>query len=148
LASRVEIRPFQRRDLDRILEIERVSFGADAWDRDLFLEYSRRCPDLFLVARRARRIAGYIITCIGSKDAELVSIAVDPRDRMRGLGRALLDETLAQLRSRQVSNWWLMVATANKPAIHFYENYGFVRTRRSKRYYGAGRDAWRMRFVV
>ena len=148
MGSRVEIRPFHPRDLDRILEIEQASFGPDAWDRDLFLEYFRRCPDLFLVARRAHRIGGYIITCAGSKDGELVSIAVDPGNRLRGLGRAMLDETLAQLRSRRVSTWWLMVATDNQPAIHFYENYGFVRTRRSKRYYGAGRDAWRMKFSL
>ena len=148
MASRVEIHPFQPRDLDRILEIEKVSFGPDAWDGELFLEYFRRCPDLFLVAQRAHKIGGYIITCIGSKGAELVSIAVDPRDRLRGLGRAMLDETRAQLRSRRVKTWWLMVAIANETAIHFYENYGFVRTRRSKRYYGAGRDAWRMKFSL
>jgi ribosomal-protein-alanine N-acetyltransferase len=148
LAARVEIRPFLPRDLDRILEIERASFGPDAWDRALFLEYSRECPDLFLVARRARRIRGYIITCIGSRNTELASIAVDPRDRLRGLGRAMLDETLAQLRSRQVNTWWLMVATGNEAALRFYESYGFVRTRRSKRYYGAGRDAWRMKFTL
>jgi [ribosomal protein S18]-alanine N-acetyltransferase len=146
LSSRVEIRSFHPRDLDRILEIEKASFGRDAWDRDLFLKYFRRCPDLFLVARRARRLSGYIITYTGSKNTELVSIAVDPRDRVRGIGRAMLDETLAQLRSRRVSTWWLMVATDNEPAIHFYETFGFVRTRRSKGYYGAGRDAWRMRF--
>jgi ribosomal-protein-alanine N-acetyltransferase len=148
LASRVEIRPFESRDLDRILEIERASFGPDAWDRELFLEYFRRCPELFLVARHARRIGGYIITCTGPKEAELVSIAVDPRDRLRGLGQAMLDETLTQLRSHRISTWWLMVATSNAPAIRFYERYGFVRKRRTKRYYGAGRDAWRMKFKL
>ena len=148
MAARLEIRPFQSRDLDRILEIEQASFGPDAWDRELFLEYSRRCPELFLVARRARRTAGYIITCAGPKEAELVSIAVDPRDRLMGLGRAMLDETLAQLRSRRVNTWWLMVATSNDAAIRFYESYGFVRKRRTKRYYGAGRDAWRMKFSL
>jgi len=148
LVSSITISPFQARDLDRILEIERGSFGHDAWDRDLFLEYFRRCPDLFLVARSGRRIRGYIITCTTTKEAELVSIAVDPRDRLRGLGRALLDETLVQLRSRRLSTWWLMVATSNDAAIHFYENYGFVRKRRTKRYYGAGRDAWRMKFSI
>jgi len=145
LASRVEVRPFQLRDLDRILEIEQASFGPDAWDRELFLEYFRRCPELFLVAQRGRRIRGYIITCSGSRKAELVSIAVAPRDRLGGVGRAMLDKTLAQLRSLPVSAWWLMVATNNHPAMHFYENYGFTRTRRSKQYYGAGRDAWRMK---
>jgi ribosomal-protein-alanine N-acetyltransferase len=148
LAGRVQIRPVQSGDLDRILEIERASFGADAWDRKLFLEYFRRCPDLFLVARRSRRIAGYIITCIGLRTTELVSIAVDPRDRQRGHGRALLDATLALLRSRRVRAWRLMVETDNEAAIRFYEDYGFVRARRSKRYYGPGRDAWRMKFSL
>ena len=148
MAGRVEIRPFHPRDLDRVIEIEKASFGPDAWDRELFLEYFRRCPDLFLMARRARQIRGYIITCAGSRNAELVSIAVDPKDRQRGLGRAMLDETLTQLRSRRVRTWWLMVATTNESAMRFYEDYGFVRTRRSRRYYGAGRDAWRMRFRI
>jgi ribosomal-protein-alanine N-acetyltransferase len=148
LPSAVEIRRFEPGDLDRILEIEQFSFGADAWDRDLFLEYFRRCPDLFLVARRAGRIAGYIITCAGARAAELASIAVDPGDRLRGLGHAMLHNTLAQLRSRGVSTWWLMVATTNEPAIRFYEDFGFVRMRRSKRYYGTGRDAWRMKLSL
>jgi ribosomal protein S18 acetylase RimI-like enzyme len=60
----------------------------------------------------------------------------------------MLDETLGQLRSRRVKAWWLMVATSNELAIRFYESYGFVRTRRSKRYYGAGRDAWRMKLNI
>jgi [ribosomal protein S18]-alanine N-acetyltransferase len=148
LAARLEIRPFQSRDLARILEIEQASFGSDAWDRGLFLEYFRSCPELFLVARHGRRIGGYIITCAGPKEAELVSIAVDPRDRLRGLGRAMLDATLAQLRSRRVGSWWLMVETSNDAAIRFYESYGFLRKRRTKRYYGAGRDAWRMKFKL
>ena len=141
----VEIRQFQLRDLDRILEIEKASFGSDAWDRDLFLDYFRQYPDLFLIARRARKIAGYIITCSGSKDAELLSIAVDPLDRGRGVARAMVDETRTQLRSRRIKTWWLMVAVSNQSAIQFYESYGFRRARRTKRYYGAGRDAWRMR---
>ena len=120
MGSQVEIRPFRPRDLDRILEIEQASFGPDAWDRDLFLEYFRQCPDLFLVARRARRIAGYIITCTDAKNTELVSIAVDPGNRLQGLGRAMLDrETLAQLRSRRVSAWWLMVSSPTATSRRF-----------------------------
>lgn len=148
MAARLEVRPFQSRDLNRILDIEAGSFGPDAWDRDLFLEYFRRCPDLFLVARGGRRISGYSITCSTPKDAELVSIAVDPGARLQGLGRALLDATLAQLRPRRVGTWWLMVATTNEPAIRFYEGFGFVRKRRTRGYYGAGRDAWRMKLKL
>ena len=39
-------------DLDRILEIERSSFGREAYDRKLFAYYQERCGDLFLVSGR------------------------------------------------------------------------------------------------
>ena len=50
MAQRFVVRPVRQRDLDRILEIEAASFGADAYDRNLFAEYTRKCGGLFLVA--------------------------------------------------------------------------------------------------
>ena len=141
------MRQFQPDSLERILAIERHSFGRDAWNRKLFLHYFRECPDLFLVAKLGRHVAGYIITCAESRNAELASIAVDSRDRRCGVGKALLDDALARLRSRGIKTWWLMVEVANEPAIRFYEKYGFTCTRRVKGYYGPGRDAWRMRLT-
>lgn len=140
------IRKFETADLERILAIERASFGGDAWDEKVFLGFYRKCPDLFLVAMVRRRIAGYTITCAGSRNAELASIAVDPRDRRSGVGEAMLDHTLAELRALRVKMWWLMVESKNEPAIRFYEKYGFERDKMVKRYYGPGRDGWRMRF--
>jgi len=140
------VRKFEPADLDRILAIEQASFGRDAWDEKLFQAFYRKCPDLFLVATVRRHIAGYIITCAGSRNAELASIAVDPRDRRRGVGEAMLDHTLAELRALRVKAWWLMVETENESALRFYEKYGFKREKISKRYYGPGRNAWRMRF--
>ena len=140
------VRKFELADLDRILAIEQASFGSDAWDEKLFLAFYRKCPDLFLVATVRRHIAGYIITCAGSRNAELASIAVDPRDRRQGVGEAMLDHTLAELRALRVKAWWLMVETENESALRFYEKYGFTRDKMVKRYYGPGRNAWRMRF--
>jgi ribosomal-protein-alanine N-acetyltransferase len=125
-----------------VVEIERASFGKDAWPAALFVEYWRESPELFLIARVGRRIAGYSITRINWRGAELESIAVDPRYRGRGVAQALLDSTVAQLPGACTLR--LMVTTANAPALRFYRRYGFVRTRLVKRYYGAGRDAWRM----
>ena len=142
------VRPYEPRDLDRILAIERDAFGADAWNKRLFVEYSRRCPDCFLIAKRQRRIAGYCITCTDSRDSELVSIAVDPRDVRHGVGRALLEETHRLLRASRAKTWWLMVENSNLAAIAFYERYGFKRAKTAKGYYGRGRDAWRMRRAV
>ncbi len=142
MASSIDVRPFERRHLKRIVAIERGSFGKDAWPAELFLEYWRRSPELFLTARQGRRIAGYSIAQTNWRGAELESIAVDPRFRGRGVAQALLDATIARL---QAGTLRLMVSTTNAPALRFYRQYGFVRMRLVKRYYGAGRDAWRMR---
>ena len=142
------VKRFEPGDLKRVLAIEQSSFAEDAWDQKLFLEYHRHCPDFFLVARLGRRVAGYAITCADSRNAELASIAVDPRDRGHGVARALLDYTRSQLRAKRIKTWWLMVATENEPGIRFYEAYGFKRTRLVKRYYGTGRDGYRMRLAL
>jgi len=148
LKPNIGVRQFQLDEMEHIVTIEKHSFAADAWDKKMFREYFRSCPDLFLVATLRRRIAGYVITCADSRSAELVSIAVDPRDRGRGAGKALLDETLAQLRARRIKTWWLTVETTNGSAIRFYEKYGFERTKLVKGYYSAKRDGWRMRLLV
>lgn len=148
MAPRIHIRPFDPRHLDRIVSIEQACFGEEAWDRKLLLEYFHQSPEMFFVAQAGRRIAGYIITVRVARGAELVSIAVDPGERRRGVGRAMLDLSRAELRSRGVKSWWLMVRTTNQAAIAFYERYGFERIRLVKRYYAAKQDGWRMRLTV
>ena len=137
----IDIRCFERRNLERVVEIERDSFGKDAWPPELFVEYGRESPELFLIARVGRMIAGYSVTRTSWRGAELESIAVDPRYRGRGVAQALLDATVARLGAVPLR---LMVGTTNASALRFYRQYGFVRTRLVKRYYGPGRDAWRM----
>jgi [ribosomal protein S18]-alanine N-acetyltransferase len=148
VAGALEIRPFERRNLARVVAIELASFGRDAWPAELFSDYSRDTPDLFLVARLGRRIAGYSITLPNWRGAELESIAVDPRYRGRGVARALLDATIARLRRTGTVILRLMVSTKNTAALRFYKEYGFVRKRLVKHYYGTGRDAWRMSFTA
>ncbi len=145
MASRIEVKRFELGDLQRVLAIEQSSFAEDAWDRKLFLQYHRQCPDLFLIAKVGRGIVGYAITCVNSRGAELASIAVHPRDRRRGVAKALLDYTGSHLRAKRIKTWRLTVATENEPGIRFYEEYGFKRTRLVRRYYGARRDGYSMR---
>ncbi len=91
------------------------------------------------------RYSGYSIAQTNWRGAELESIAVQPRFRGLGVAQALLDATVVRLRSEGIRTLRLMVSTVNQPALRFYRQYGFVRTRLVKRYYGPGRDAWRMR---
>lgn len=140
LTKGIEIVAFRRRHLRRILEIELASFGKAAWPRRLFLELQRDCPDLFFAAKVSRRIAGYSATCVAEGQAELVSLAVHPDYRRRGVAGALLQHTMRDLRRAKIRRVELMVRTGNAAGIRLYHSFGFRRVRMVRRYYEDGGD--------
>ena len=144
MPAQYEVRLMRMVDLDRILEIERSSFGDEAYDRNLFAEFFRQCGELFLVVERGRKVLGYMVACLRGEQAELVSVAVDPAARGRGAASALMESTLRRLRRRGVARIGLVVKATNHAARAFYERYGFERVRKAPRYYEDGADGWRM----
>jgi ribosomal-protein-alanine N-acetyltransferase len=142
--AQYKVRRLRMADLNRILEIERASFGDEAYDRNLFAEFFRTCGELFLVAEHGWKVRGYMIACIRGEQAELVSVAVDPGARRRGAASALMESTLRRLRRRGIARIGLMVRVTNDRARAFYERYGFEKVRRAPRYYEDGADGWRM----
>jgi [ribosomal protein S18]-alanine N-acetyltransferase len=139
------IRKFHPRDLAGILKIENASFGVDAWPAELFREYARACPRLFLVAELNGTIAGYIIACLEKERAEIASIAVLPRYRGRRIASQLLTRTLRTLEGLGASTVSLMVRRDNLSAIELYRKFGFIRTATVHGYYEDGAVAWRMK---
>ena len=144
MSKRINVRHLRLRDMDRVLEIEQASFGAEAYDRNLFAEYFHKCGELFLVADLGERICGYSLTCISGQRAELVSVAVDPPDRGKGIARTLLDSTLRRLRRRAVARLALTVRQSNQPARALYESQGFLERRIIPGYYEDGEDGLMM----
>ena len=142
MVSRLSVRPARASDIDFILEIERASFGRDAYDRKLFAEYAHKCGGLFLVASTGTKLVGYAITCTHLSRAELVSIAVHPQHRGRGAASVLMDSTLRRLRRRHIARFTLMVKVSNHSALAFYEKYGFRKLRRVPRYYEDASDGF------
>ena len=139
------VRRCRRADLRSVLAIERASFADDAWPRGLFVELLEECPRLFLLGIVDRRVAGYIAAVVRGNAAELVSIAVHPRHRGRGVAGTLMRRVLALLRTDAIGQCWLTVRPGNRCAIRLYLAFGFTRVRRVKDYYGRGRDGLRMR---
>src|ERR1700678_2081184 len=133
MPTRYTIRRFQSADMDRVLEIERASFGKDAYDRKLFAEYQRKCGKLFLLAERERTIDGYSIACMcvrkGNLAASLESIAVAPRARGKGAASSLLKSTVRRLKLQGVGRITLMVRRSNSIALRLYERHGFAAVR-------------------
>ena len=135
MKKRFVIRPIRQRDLDRIEEIEAASFGADAYDRNLFAEYTRTCGELFLVALEGNKVVGYCIGRIDRGTAGIESIAVAPSVKGKGAADLLLRSLLRRLKRRGVSRVGLMVKITNLRAIAFYERQGFRRIRKIPHYY-------------
>ena len=131
----VEIRKFRPADMNLIDRIERASFGKDAYDGNLFAELYHKYGDLFLVALGRSTVCGYMVTSTRGDRAEIISIAVAPRDRKRGTASALMESTLRRLRRRKIARVVLMVKVTNEAARRFYAKYGFDKVRLVRKYY-------------
>ena len=140
----IQIGRFRRSHLRRILEIERASFPDEAYTRAMFLELYRDCEDLFLVAKRSGRIVGYIVTGIGSRKAEIISIAVDPEYRNMGVGKALILYTIESAKELGAGRLELTVRTTSAAAIRLYRSFGFCPLKTIAHYYQDDGDGLRM----
>lgn len=80
--------------------------------------------------------------------AHLVSIAVHPKFRRKGIATILLRETLRFLMTHNILELLLEVNRKNTEAIAFYSRLGFEKTGMLKKYYSDGSDAVRMRLKL
>ena len=70
-----------------------------------------------------------LITWLAASDglsAEVRAVAVDPRVRGRGIGRALFEAAHEALALAGIRSAWLVTTNDNAPAIHLYESLGSV----------------------
>ncbi|CAJ0598946.1 unnamed protein product [Cylicocyclus nassatus] len=74
-----------------------------------------------------------IVGC--SKFLYIMSLAVHPLYRCRGIGSRLLDFAINKAESHSVSTIRLHVQINNQNAIHFYKNRGFTILETTKNYY-------------
>lgn len=95
-----------------------------------------------------RRIAGYSITSVDRRGAELVSIAVASRYRGQGIAKRLLRSTLQNLAEAGVRILWLTVRPNNCAAIGLYRGLGFLPHNTVHKYYEDGADGLRMRLTI
>ena len=128
------IRSFALGDLNRILEIEQHSFPKSPYSLATFLQLFWTYPQGFWVYvdgdKSNETLCGYIVF---SKDGHLISLAVHPRYRLRGVGKALVEQATKALTVRKM---WAEVRRSNKGALTFYQKIGFEVTGIIPDYYG------------
>ena len=139
------IRPLGYADLPQVIAIERRSFTTP-WSLAMFvLELSKPSGLCLAATGEDGRLLGYLILSRYDTIWHLMNIAVDPSQRRRGIGHALLEQMID--RGGPEEQYTLEVRTSNTPAIALYERFGFLPAGTRPRYYrDTGEDAvimWR-----
>jgi [ribosomal protein S18]-alanine N-acetyltransferase len=128
------------RDAPAIAQLHAASFGR-GWAED---EVYRLLIDGAVVAHRVmshRALVGFVMSRMAADEAEILSIAIAPARRRRGLSRPLLDYHLRSLAGLGARAVFLEVDEHNTPARRLYEGAGFREVGRREGYYGGGAAA-------
>ncbi len=122
LDSHGSIRLATESDLDRILEIERVSFAMQ-WD---YAKFKAALNDLFLVFED-KEILGFLSACCVelAKQAIIMRIAVHPDHREKGIATQLIEAALDKFKEMKFREVELDVEIVRTGAIKLYEKFGF-----------------------
>jgi [ribosomal protein S18]-alanine N-acetyltransferase len=123
-----------QRDAARLAQLHRASFHR-GWGESEFETMLGERNTLVHRLRTGRKIVGFAVSRIAADEAEILSIAVDPAYRGRGLSRVLLLTHLGHLAGHGVRTVFLEVEENNQPARRLYTNAGFGVVGRRERYY-------------
>ena len=148
------IRRAESSDLISVMEINLKTLPehySDYFYESLLAEL----PEAFIVAEIDGKHVGYIMckTEFGFsnfkklgfvKKGHVVSIAVLEEHRRKGIGKALVEESVKGVKSRKCDEFYLEVRCSNNEAVRLYENLGFVIRQQLNAYYRDGEDAYLM----
>lgn len=126
-------------DAEAIAETESLCFSSpesaatviSALENPLYRIFTAFCED---------RIAGHSITVVCGGEADILSVAVRPEFRRKGIGRRLLEKTEAEASSSGASEIFLEVRKSNTPAIALYVSEGFSAVGERRNFYEKPRE--------
>jgi [ribosomal protein S18]-alanine N-acetyltransferase len=120
-SGKASVEPATLTDAPRLAQLHGASFHR-GWGESEFL-------------RLGRKMVGFAVSRMGADEAEILTIAIDPRYRGQGLSRNLLLTHLGHLAGRGVRTIFLEVEENNRPALSLYKRAGFAIVGRRERYY-------------
>lgn len=124
----MQIRPFEDTDEDAVVALWQRCGLVRPWN-DPRRDIARKCRsqrDLFLVGTGGVRV---IATVMGGYDGHrgwINYLAVEPEERRRGRGRALMEEIRRRLEALGCPKINLQIRRDNLEALAFYSRLGFL----------------------
>ena len=150
-SDEVVLREYLEDDLDKIVQLDERCFGEEfRFDRGSMKAYAEARNAVSLIAEKDGKMMGFVIVHIDrvamGRRGYVVTLDVAMEYRRRGLAGRMIQavEMLAETNGAQRME--LHVFTENAAAIRFYEQRGYERIARVRRFYGAeGMDAFEYR---
>jgi ribosomal-protein-alanine N-acetyltransferase len=109
-------------DPERLAEVHATAFPRP-WTAADFAELQATPGTLVLVLETEGRLDGFVMIRRLGGEAEVLTLAVRPEARRRGLGMALMEAAAAAAGGADAL--WLEVAADNAPALSLYARAGF-----------------------
>jgi len=146
----VRLRPAIKKDLAEMLVIERSSFGEDSYRKELIEQLLSGQEFHNVIAEMDDERVGYATFFEDAmrKRARLITIAVKPDYRNRGLAKAMLAFLEKEMQGQGLHTVSLEVGTSNLPATNLYLSQGYRIMGTIPNYYGKGKDAIYMEKTV
>ena len=110
---------------------------AHPWSADEMASLIARSTTLAAAALdpASGRLRGFVLSRLAADEAEILTIAVEPAWRGKGVGRALLAENLRQVANAGGKTMFLEVDEANASAHALYARFGFIKVGERVGYY-------------
>ena len=113
------------KDAFAVSEIEKLCFSHPWSEATLISEMKNRFSDFF-GAFSGEELAGYIGGRTIAGETEIFNVAVAPKFRRNGIGKALIEKFIETVREKETQQIFLEVRASNLPAISLYEKSGFA----------------------
>ncbi|WP_340379695.1 GNAT family N-acetyltransferase [Streptomyces sp. SS7] len=125
--TRLRIRSATENDLPQLERLDEEAFPCNAYPFFVLRQLITAFPDFLLLLEEDGAVHGYVLaTSPHEAQSWILSLAIAPVQRGRGLGRQLMTELLGGLRARGTHSAWLSVEPGNETAVALYLSLGFV----------------------
>lgn len=149
--ARLNYEPMQPGDIDEVLALEQ-SVYPHPWSRANFADSLASGYDAWVLRGHGGALMGYFLIMQVVDEAHLLNVAVAQEWQGQGLGRFLLNQSVARARGLGMEAMLLEVRPTNTRALDIYQRYGFKQIGRRKGYYpaanGQREDAIVMRIAL
>src|SRR4030095_15200502 len=128
MSGNIKTREFSISDYDAALELWQRVEGleiAEGDERDGVSHFLARTPGLSRVATDGPAIVGVALCGHDGRRGHIYHLAVDPAYQGRGLGKRLLEESVADLRRIGIKRVIIMVADDNPSGREFWKRSGY-----------------------